>query len=107
MSRVTLLDMKWHKASPGVENCMWGFNNSEETMVMVECLFPDVETTEIPTIQPNTQRMKNAPHRVDDLKVVPHMSKIKEKCPVCRLSFYCNLNYEFIGLILHRHRTTI
>lgn len=35
MTRLTLLDKKWHEKYPGAAKCMWGFNNFDEALVMV------------------------------------------------------------------------
>lgn len=105
ISRATLFDRKWHENHAGAAKCLWGFNSFDETLVMVECLFPDVDLKELPQLQPNKRRRVQSTGASDSVKM-PYMSQI-EKCLVCRLFFRRDLTQEFIGLIVDRHRTTV
>jgi len=105
ISRVALFSDKFHKKYPGAAKCLWGFESYEETVTYAQCLFPDLDVTNIPKLH----RIKNRKSRDDDnVKFyLPWRMTPLEKCLACRLLFRTDLNQEFIGLIFGKHRTTI
>ena len=82
---------------------MWRFNDFKETLVMVKCLFPDVDVKERPSLRIIKKRKASK----DSAKLkLPPLTKL-ERCLMCKLFFRRDLNEEFIGLIFDRHRNTI
>ena len=93
-TRFTILDEKWHEKYDGAAKCMWGFNDFKETLVIVKCLFPDVDVKERPSLRINKKRKASK----DPAKLkLPPLTKL-ERCLLCKLFFRRDLNEEFIGL---------
>ena len=104
LSRATLFSKEFHHKYPGAAKCLWGFDSYEETLVMVKCLFEDVNIDDIPTLRSNKKRKATNNDVMLDL---PRITKPLEKCLICRMFFRNDLSHEFIALIFGRHRTTI
>ncbi|EJK54476.1 hypothetical protein THAOC_25893, partial [Thalassiosira oceanica] len=104
LSRVNLFDAEWHKKYPNAAKLLFGFNSFDETLTMVECLFPDVDVTQLPMLTP-PKKSRKVSGDAPELK----MSQLTplERCLLCRLFFRRDLTQEFIGLIFNRHRTYI
>ena len=59
-----LFDMKWHKKHPKACMCLWGIQDFEELLVLIECLFPDVDITKLPKLETKrkSKRRKKSPN---------------------------------------------
>jgi len=64
ISRLTIFDMKWHKKHPKACMCLWGIQDFEELLVLIECLFPDVDITKLPKLETKrkSKRRKKSPN---------------------------------------------
>ena len=97
LNRANLFNKKFHKKYPGASKCLWGFESYKETLVMVECLFEDVDVSHTPSFKTSGD---------DKLAFDNHLTPL-EQCLICKLFFRRDLNEEFIALIFGKHRTTI
>ena len=106
MSRATLFNESFHKKFPHAAKCLWGFESYHETLVMVECLFEDVDVNNIPTLHRTKKRKLSSSDNNVALALPRNMTPL-EKCLICKMFFRNDLSQEFIGLIFGKHRTTI
>ena len=102
ISRATLFNRDFHKKYPGAAKCLWGFESYDETLIMVKCLFDDVDVNITPSFQTTNKRKSNEAKLSFPYRLTP-----LEQCLICKLFFRRGLNEEFIGLIFGKHRTTI
>ena len=75
ISRLTIFDKKWHKKHTGACMCLWGIQKFEELLVLIECLFPDVDVTKLP--QPEIKRKRKKRRKNSPDVGLPALSDIE------------------------------
>ena len=58
LSRATIFDKAFHDKHPTAAKCMWGFESYDETLAIVDCLFPDVNVEHVPILNPNINHVR-------------------------------------------------
>lgn len=82
-TRATIFNKTFHNDHPHAAKCLWGFKSYDETLVMVSCLFPDVNVNEVPTLKPPNKRRKTTHTKLS----LPHHLTDLERCLICKLFF--------------------
>ena len=106
LSRATIFDKAFHEKHPTAAKCMWGFESYDETLAIVDCLFPDVNVDQVPILNPPMKKRKLSDKKSAKLDLSKHLKPL-ERCLICKLFFRRIQNQEFIGYMFNRHRTTI
>ena len=78
------------------------------TLVYVGCFFHYIDCTKLRTWQPAKLKRKNATtdvHTIVDNLEMLHLTHIV-KCFTFKLFFWCDLNQDFIDLIVNMHQNT-